>query len=80
MDSVERFLRIVFEKFREDEAQIDSEWGTEDGFLEKLAHDALILETIAELLADAAKPHHAVNPIQFKNLVSSLRNERLKGV
>ena len=79
MDPVETFLRGVFARLQADEAQIDDEWGPEDGFREALANDAPILETIAALLADAAKPHQALDPIQFRNLVASLRNKRLKG-
>ena len=79
MDPVETFLRGVFARLQADEAQIDEEWGPEEGFTEQLAHDAGVLETIAMLLAEAVKPYHILDPIQFKNLVASLRNERLKG-
>ncbi len=77
-NEVEQFLRGVFQRLQSDEALIDGEWGPEDGFLEVLANDGPILETIAELLADAAKPHHGLNEWQFKSLVASLRNPRLK--
>ena len=79
MNNVEQFLRTIFEKFCDDEAIIDGEWGPTDGFEDILAHDAPILVTLAEILADATKTHHALNVWQFQKLVDSLRNERLKG-
>lgn len=79
-NDVEQFLRGIFQRLQEDESLIDGEWGPKYGFSDALAHDAPILETIAELLADAANPHHGLNEWQFKSLVASLRNPRLKEV
>lgn len=73
---VEQFLRGIFQRLIADESLIDGEWGPENGFMEVLAHDAPILETIAGLLADAVKPHHGLNEWQFKSIVASLRNPR----
>ncbi len=77
-NDVEQFLRGIFQRLQEDEAQIDGEWGPEDGFLDALAHDAPILGAIASVVADATQMNHGIDPYYFGQLVASLRNPRLK--